>query len=65
MKKYKFTGQTMEFEGVTLRRIRYISNGRYFNKGGLGGWIEGKHNLSHEGDCAVLLNAKVFGNAWF
>lgn len=63
-KKYAFTGEEMEFEGKILRRILYIKDVTLFSrKGEVGGWIEGEHNLSHEGDCAVLGNAKVFGNA--
>lgn len=63
MKKYEFTGETMEFEGRTLRQIRYIRNGNRFEKGQLGGWIETEDNLSHEGYCCVMQEAKVFGHA--
>jgi len=52
-KKYEFTG--VEKNG--LKQIRRISDGI------LGGWIESEKNLSHEGDCFVSENAKVFGNA--
>ena len=63
-KKYEFTGETMEFEGRTLRRIRYLrSLGIFVQKGSLGGWIESEHNLSHEGQCCVLHEAKVLDYA--
>lgn len=61
-KKYEFTGKTMEFEGHTLRRIRYVRDVGGIKKGKIGGWIESEHNLSHEGSCAVFDDAKVFGN---
>lgn len=59
-KKYRFTGKTIVFEGHTLHEIQYV-NGPYQYQ--TGGWIEGEHNLSHEGNCHVLGGAKVFGNA--
>ena len=62
-KKYKFTGETMQFEGHILRRIIYLRETPYTKRGILGGWIESEHNLSHEGRCAVLHEAKVLGNA--
>jgi hypothetical protein len=54
MKKYEFTGKSMEFEGMTLRRIRRLSDGV------VGGWIQSEDNLSHEGGCFVYHNAKVY-----
>lgn len=64
MRKYEFTGETMEFEGRILRRIRYLEKKEPFiGKDMLGGWIEGEHNLSHEGACCINGNAKVFDNA--
>ena len=58
--KYRFTGNTIDFEGHTLHEIRYV-NGPYQYQ--TGGWIESEKNLSHEGNCHVLNGAKVFGNA--
>ena len=63
MKKYELTEETMEFEGHTLRRIRFLKDFDIIGAGSLGGWIESEHNLSHEGKCRVTMNAKVFGNA--
>ena len=63
-RKYKFTGKTLEFQGRVLKQIEYL---RYLtkkvDKGVVGGWIESEDNLSHGGDCCVMDNAKVFGNA--
>ena len=63
MKKYEFTGETMMFQGHTLKRIRYLRNVRLIKRGDIGGWIESESNLSHEGICLVRDEAKVFGNA--
>lgn len=62
-RKYKFSGETMDFEGRTLQRIEYLRDFDGVYKGMLGGWIESEHNLSHEGLCCVLHEANVFGNA--
>jgi carbonic anhydrase/acetyltransferase-like protein (isoleucine patch superfamily) len=56
-KKYEFTGEEQEFEGVILRRIKKISDGL------IGGWIEKEENLSQGGECFVYSNARVYGNA--
>lgn len=52
--RYEFTGNTMEFDGHTLREIRYLDHE------GRGGWIEKRENytggyLSHD--------SKVYGDA--
>ena len=66
-KKYKFTGKKKEFEGHTLRQIKYIRKAsdktHWFVKGKIGGWIEHEGNLSHDGDCFINEDAMVFGNA--
>ncbi len=70
MKKYEFTGETKEFNGTTLRRIRAVKDFGNVAAGDLGGWIKGEENLSHDGGCWVYGdawvsgNAEVFGNAW-
>lgn len=67
MRKYTFTGRTKEFEGHTLRQIKYIRKSsdkvKWFKKGDIGGWIEHEGNLSHDGDCFLAEKAMVFGNA--
>ena len=62
-KKYEFTGETKEFYGRTLKRIRAkISFGNVI-KGEIGGWIEKEGNLFHNGNAWVYGEAKVYGNA--
>ena len=62
MKKYRLTDETMvNDKGVVLHRIEYfIDEGQGTSKGG---WIESERNLSQQGDCYVLDEAQVFGNA--
>ena len=62
-RKYEFTGETKEFQGHLLRRIRYTEKFSSVSLGELGGWIEHEDNLSHEGNCFVKQEAMVFGNA--
>ena len=74
-KKYEFTGETKEWRGHTLHRIRAIVDIAYAKAGEVGGWIESESNLSENcnawvcgdakvyGDAKVCGNAKVYGNA--
>ena len=70
MKKYEFTGETKDFCGVELHRIRALKDFGYVDAGDLGGWIEKEENLSHDGGCwvsddaQVSGDARVYGNAW-
>lgn len=70
MKKYEFTGETKDFCGVELHRIRALKDFGDVEAGDLGGWIEKEENLSHDGGCWVSGNAwvsgdaRVSGNAW-
>ena len=62
-KNYEFTGETMEYKGRMLHRIRSTKkdpNG-FFQSGELGGWIESPHNLRDE--AWVGGNAKVYGES--
>lgn len=61
MKKYELT----DIRNGYLRRIRALRDiPRYGIKAGdLGGWVETKNNLSHEGDCWIGDNAWVSGHA--
>ena len=65
--KYEFTGETMNYLGHTLYRIKSLKNLSDYEvyKGDLGGWIESEDNLSFEKDseCWVFDNAMVFDNA--
>ncbi|MDR3186553.1 MAG: hypothetical protein LBU04_07130 [Christensenellaceae bacterium] len=67
-KKYELTDKTMEYDGVTLHRIRALRNiwtSRWQNVkvGDLGGWIENEGNLSHKNWCWIFDEAKVFDEA--
>ena len=62
-KKYEFTGVTKETWAGTLHQIRAIRDFRNVKAGDIGGWIEKEENLSHDGDCWVYGDARVFGDA--
>ena len=70
MKKYEFTGETKEFCGRTLHRIRAVRDFGDVSAGEVGGWIEDGVNLSHygdacvSGDACVYGDARVYGDAW-
>jgi NDP-sugar pyrophosphorylase family protein len=51
-------------EGRKLYRIRALKEvSRLVSKRDLGGYVEGYHNLSQEGECWVFNDAMVYGNA--
>ena len=65
-KKYEFVdGDTIEFNGKMLRRIRALRDIPEFNvkAGDLGGYLEKEENLSSSGSCWVSDKAWVFGEA--
>lgn len=74
-KKYELTDETKQIGNTTLYRIRALRDFSKVNAGYLGGFVEGEHNLSHDGDCwvyeeacvyesgCVLDNAQVFGRS--
>ncbi len=59
--KYVFTGKTVTVVGHVLRQIRAVRDTSYVTAGETGGFIEFESNLSHEGNCWVGDNAKVYG----
>ena len=62
MKKYRLTDETMvNDKGVVLHRIDYFIDDKQGTS--KGGWIESEKNLSQQGNCYVLDEAQVFGNA--
>ena len=63
MKKYEFTGETMEVNGSTLNRIVAVRDFADVKAGDKGGWIEREDNLSHYGNAWVYNEAKVSGEA--
>ena len=62
-KHFAFTGETLRFEGVTLRRIQATRDvdKHGVRAGELGGWIESEYNLG--GNAWVHDQAKVYGSA--
>ena len=65
-KKYSFTGETMNWHGVILQRIKAdIDIPMHEIKAGtLGGWLQSKDNLDQYGSAWVAENAKVYDNAF-
>jgi len=61
-KKYVFTEEVIEINGRILHRIKAVKPFGNVKNGDLGGFIEKEENLSHEGDCWVYGNAKVYCN---
>lgn len=55
--KYEFTGETKNYEGHILHRIKRLSDNV------IGGWIEKEENLSQDGSCWVSNGAKVYDDA--
>lgn len=62
-KKYKLTDETISHYGKTLYRIEALRDFNDVKKGDKGGFIKSEKNLSHEGNCWVYNDAKVFENA--
>ena len=63
-KKYELLkDEHINYYGKTLYRIKALKDFRNIKAGELGGYIENEKNLSHEGNCWVYDNAKVYGNA--
>jgi hypothetical protein len=58
MKKYEMIKEGMMFRLVAIRDFGNVA------KGERGGLIEKETNLSHDGNCWVYGNARVYGNAW-
>lgn len=64
MQKYKLIeDQVIEFEYHKLYRIEAVRDFGRIKKGQRGGYIENEKNLSHEGDCWIHDDAKVYDQA--
>ena len=61
--KYEFTGETLEYEGKTLHRIRALRDFGDVKAGEVGGWVESEANLSHKNLAWISDNARVTDNA--
>ena len=60
-KKYILTEETKEVGGRILHRIQAVRDFDAVQKGDLGGWVESEENLSHDGNCWVFGDGRVFG----
>lgn len=63
MKYEMLKDDTIEVECRKLYRIRALRDFGDIKKGTIGGYIEKEDNLSHDGDCWIGDNAKVYNNA--
>ncbi|WP_412057952.1 hypothetical protein [Bartonella sp. DGB2] len=59
-KKYELTDEIIGLQGRTLHRIKALRDFGDVKAGDLGGYIEREDNLSHEGECWVGNDARVF-----
>ena len=55
-RKYGFTGETKELNGITLKQIVRLGDGE------IGGWIECEDNLSQDGRCWVDSTSMIYGH---
>lgn len=62
-KKFELTSESIEWSGVTLRRIRALRDFGNVEQGELGGFVQSEANLSHHGESWVYSDAKVFDRA--
>ena len=62
-KKYRLTDETINIKGITLYRIEALKDFSIIKKGDKGGFVQSEDNLSHERNCWVCENAKVYGRA--
>ena len=64
-KKFELTNETIVVDGRILHRIKSLRDipGTPIKKGYLGGFVEKEENLSHEGNCWIYDNARIFGDA--
>lgn len=65
-KKYELTDEAIIVGSTVLHRIRALVDIPKYNvkAGDLGGFIEKESNLSHDGECWIHGNARVFDRAW-
>lgn len=60
--KYELT-DSIDFFGRVLYRIRSLRTFGNVRCGDLGGYVEGEHNLSHDGNCWIFDDGKVYDDA--
>ena len=63
-KKYELTDETITLRyGTVLHRIIALKDFGDVKKGDLGGFVQSESNLSHEGNCWIYEDARVFDQA--
>ena len=63
-KKYELVKEdSIIVDGHTLYRIRALKDFSHVKADDLGGYIEKEENLSHEGDCWIANEGRVYGDA--
>ena len=60
MKKFELTDEYILYRGKKLFRIRALKDFGSIRCGDIGGFVEKESNLSHEGNCWIYDNAKIF-----
>jgi UDP-3-O-[3-hydroxymyristoyl] glucosamine N-acyltransferase len=61
-KKFELTNTILKYGESKLYQIRALQDFGNVKKGDLGGWVEKEENLSHDGNCWIYDNARVFNN---
>lgn len=63
MKKYELTDETKNWGMIVLHRIKALKNFADVKAGDLGGWVQGEHNLSQEGESWIYDEAVAYQNS--
>ena len=63
MKKYELTNESINWKGHKLYRIKATRNFNDVKAGDLGGFVENEFNLSHDGNCWIYNEGKVYGES--
>lgn len=63
-KKYELIEDSnTHYKNRKVYRVKALRDFGSVQKGDIGGWVEGEHNLSHEGDCWIFDDAYVVDQA--
>ena len=62
-KKYGLTDEVIRHNGKKLYRIQAYKDFGNVDAGDKGGFVESEANLSHDGECWIFDDGKVYGNA--
>jgi hypothetical protein len=62
-KKFVLTGETKQFYGTTLHRIKAVKTFGNVKAGTVGGFVEREENLSQKGTCFIFDNGKAYDQA--